>query len=541
MKRLTILDTTLRDGDHAAGFAFSPADKPQLALGLAEAGVDIVEAGFPLASRTDYDACRNVTKILEGGHTKAAMMCRGNKNEIKKTAAVLGSSGVLHITLPVSGSHIASGLNISRLQLLKKAEECVSFASGLVSAVEIGAEDASRADIDFLCEYCETVIEAGATIVNIADTLGVLSVPQVAKLIKLLQKKIPSFSLENTASGSAVLSVHFHNDCGLAAANTLAAVEAGCGQIETTVCGIGERSGNAALEEIAVNLAMHREIYKVQTGLRLERLSALTDSFYRAAGISLGPLKPVIGWNVHAHTSGIHQKGLESSPDNYSSAILRKSGSVPQRIVLSRHSGKSGVRMAAAYCGLGELNDKAAEKILCRVKTTDKRTVGLTEFLVIIGELGLLPKGSPNPVCCSFFSEQSAGGFHRIKTTLSDGRTYHGKGATAESAVMDTVNKISPFQIALERAELNGMNGQYRLYTIIKSNDKKTALERYGASPNRLMFECCLDVINRCRFMCRSKQKTEQVTLSDADDNHTPRSRKRCAVDFALHSGTCGI
>ncbi|MDR1384288.1 MAG: hypothetical protein LBJ67_10685 [Planctomycetaceae bacterium] len=507
MRRITVFDTTLRDGDQAAGFAFSQNEKPPLALALAEAGVDIVEAGFPFSSDADFYACRETAAVLRGSSAKAAMMCRAKSTEIRGTANLLGESGILHLTLPVSDAHLAAAGKLSHLQLLEQAVKAVTFAAGLSFAVEAGAEDATRADLNFLCDYCEAVIAAGATVVNIADTLGILAPPQMKTLIQTLRTRVSGFE-------QAGLSVHCHNDFGLASANTLAAVEAGCNQVEATVGGLGERAGNAALEEIAVNLASHPETYRAATGIRLERLADLTTAFCRSAGISLGPLKPLTGWNVHAHASGIHQRGAAVSEDNYSPESARISGRAPERIVLSRHSGKAGVRLAAEQYGLGEITDDEAERILEQIKQSGKRTVGATEFYHLAAEFLPLPSGVPQPVCCLAYSEYHYDQYSRVMATLSDNRTVVGEGLTAEKAVVDAARKCSgsgcDFDLSLSRMELNGRDGHYRLYAEITISDEPpAAAERSGAIPGRLLFECCLDAINRFRqlksmLLCRN-------------------------------------
>ncbi|MDR1491785.1 MAG: hypothetical protein LBT05_03565 [Planctomycetaceae bacterium] len=501
MRRITVFDTTLRDGDQAAGLAFSRSDKPSLALALADAGVDVVEAGFPFSSDADFYACRETAAILRGSPAKTAMMCRARGAEIRRTANILGESGVLHLTLPVSDAHLVAAGNLTHTQLIEKAVKAVTFAAGMLSSLEVGAEDATRANVDFLCDYCEAVIAAGATVVNIADTLGVLTPPQIKTLIQTLRTRVSGFR-------NAALSVHCHNDFGLATANVLAAVEAGCDQIEATVGGLGERAGNAALEEIAVNLALHPETYRAATGIRLESLADLTATFCRSAGISLGPLKPLTGWNVRAHASGIHQRGAAISKDNYSSEFVRMFGKIPERIVLSRHSGRAGVCLAAEQNGLEALDDDEAERILERIKRSDKRTFGVTEFYTLAGEFRLLPFGVPKPFCCSAYSEYHYDGYSRVMATLSDNRTVVGEGLTAENAVLNAAREFFGLELSLLRMELNGRDGQYRFYAEIAiPGEENAAVERCGALPGRLLFECLLDAINRsqlkkCKNIC---------------------------------------
>jgi 2-isopropylmalate synthase len=497
MRRVIIFDTTLRDGDQAAGFAFDRKTKPVLAVALAKAGVDIIEAGFPLSSQADFKACCDIVSVLKDFPVQAAVICRGKINDIRKTAAVLDETGILHVTLPVSDAHLAAFLNISRTQLIERAVKMVSFASGLVSSVEIGAEDATRSDPDFLCEYCHAVIDAGASVVNIADTTGLFTPPQIISLVTLLRRQVSGFS-----SGQARLSIHCHNDAGLAVANTLAAIEAGCDQIEATVGGLGERSGNAALEEVAANLFVHPEIYNVSTGLHAEYLGGLADYFYCVTGISPGPMKPLTGWNVCAHASGLHQKGLVHSANNYLPETARICNAVPERIVLSRHSGKAGVHLIAEQLGLTQPDNTVTEQLLNHIKESGLRTFGVTEFLKLAFEYDLLPVDFPQPISCNRFSEYRTDEHCRVtgivSTAVDKEQTITGEGLTVESAVLDAVKNMSGLSIQLTKTELIGKEGQFHLYAeMLVDNRTVITAVRFGFHPSRLLFECCLDAVNQ--------------------------------------------
>ncbi|MDR2755304.1 MAG: hypothetical protein LBC20_06320 [Planctomycetaceae bacterium] len=497
MRRMIIFDTTLRDGDQAAGFAFDQKIKPALAVALAEAGVDIIEAGFPLSSQADFNACLNIVTALKDFSAQAAVICRGKMSEIRKTASILDDTGILHVTLPVSDAHLAAFLNISRTQLIEKAIKMVSFASGLVSSVEIGAEDATHSDFNFLCEYCHAVIEAGASVVNIADTTGLFVPSQIISLVTLLRRQVSGFS-----SGQARLSIHCHNDAGLAVANTLAAIEAGCDQIEVTVGGIGERSGNAVLEEVAANLFVHPEIYNVSTRLHAEQLSGLADYFYSVTGISPGPMKPLTGWNVCAHASGLHQKGLVHSSDNYLPEAVRICNAIPKRIVLSRHSGKAGIQLMAEQLGLNKPNNTVTEQLLNHIKESGLRTFGITEFLKLASEYNLLPVDFPQPVFCIGFSEYCTDGYCRVTGTITSSiskeQTVIGEGLTVELAVLDAVKKVSGLSIRLNKTESIGKEGQFHLYAEMLVEDQMMiTVSRFGFHLSRLLFECCLDAVNR--------------------------------------------
>ena len=389
--------------------------------------------------------------------------------------------------------------------MLAMAREAVTFAAGFAETVELGAEDASRADRSFLRDYCAAAVDAGARIVNIADTTGRLSPEETAEIIFFLRREIPAFDK------GAVLSVHCHNDLGLALANTLAAVEAGVGQAEVTVCGIGERAGNAALEELAANLAARPGQYQVETALKGEQFPALLRLCAESAAVS--PLKPVCGWNVRAHSSGIHQQGLTKKPEKYAAPVIEQWGGVPERIVLSRHSGKAGVRLfAQRYCGI-ELPEEKIEQVTALIKNSEGPAAGISEFIGLLARAEALPESYGGPLTCVSFSETSYTEHcqktrYSLRAVIKTGRgeliETGGEAENAAAAVMAAARRIAEGEIRLLRSAQNGGGDRLRLYAEIEYHGQVCALERIGASAAFLLFQCCLDVINAGSVMdCR--------------------------------------
>jgi 2-isopropylmalate synthase len=526
MRRIRIFDTTLRDGDQAAGFAFRPDEKIALARALEEAGADIIETGFPLASVLDREVCRVLARELT---VPTAVMCRGRLEDIAKTAEIFsgGRSGILHISLPVSKTHMNAKFGCGEKQILELAAETVSYAAGLVPVVELGAEDASRADLEFLIDYCGTALAAGAKVLNIADTLGILSPGETGKLIACLMQKIPAFS-----TGS-VLSVHCHNDLGLAAANTLAAVEAGCSQIEVSVSGLGERAGNAALEEVFANLEARRESLGATAGIRGEKIGVLIDFAAACTGVPGSPLKPLSGWNARAHSSGIHQQGLSRRRETYSLPLLEKMRLSPERIVLSRHSGQAGVQLfARRYCGTKLTKDQGA-RAAAMVKGAPWPVTGLSEFIAILAELEVLPSEYPGPLVIRGFSEHlrdedriqnPPAVDQNFRVTVSLG--FYGKEAAAEhchlegegpsesAAVLSALASLPGPALSLGKISVNGFGGRIRLYAEINAGGRHYAVERTGAVSGRLFVECCLDAINAESLRDRRQQGFGKPPLS---------------------------
>jgi 2-isopropylmalate synthase len=518
MRRITVFDTTLRDGDQA--FSFSAHEKIALALALAEAGVDVIETGFPLSGRIDFEVCETAARELRGWEPRnfaargdrplTAVMCRGLPRDIAKSARVFsgGVPGILHISLPVSKIHIEAKLGKTEREIIALAREAVSFAAGLVSRVELGAEDAFRADRDFLLEYCRAALEAGAHTVNIADTLGAASPGEMRDLAEFLCLHIPGFNPGAKGNG-AVLSIHCHNDLGMACANTLAALEAGCGQAEVSVCGIGERAGNAALEEVAANIDLRSQETGLYTNLRHEQFPKLLNMAAVSAGGAFSLMKPLWGWNTRSHGSGIHQQGLSRNTATYSLPGLERWIAAPERITLSRHSGRAGTALfAERYCGL-ELDGETAALVTEKIKNSETVT-GITEFLRLLADMGKLPPRFPGPlICLSFtgtFSGPESGAAQetsRINAVVAvyggaeSGREVSGAGESEAVAVSRALSGLCGFQIAFSRTALNGYGGGLRLYAeIAMPSGRSYALERTGSSTAELLFLCGLDAIN---------------------------------------------
>jgi 2-isopropylmalate synthase len=526
LRRLRILDTTLRDGDQAAGFAFTVKQKISLAHALAEAGIDTIETGFPLSSPSDFEVCRELAREFPG---RTAVMCRGRREDIAETAKVFGGGrpGILHISLPVSKIHIEAKLGKTEGELLRLAGDLAAYAGGFVEEIELGAEDATRAEREFLLDYCGIAARAGVKTVNIADTLGLSSPGEFAGLVSFLKKGVPAFgkTLAESPDGAA-LSVHCHNDFGLAGANTLAAVEAGCDQVELSVSGIGERAGNAALEEVYLNLKARPGLYRAETGIVPEKLKNLVALVSEFSGASFSPMKPVSGWNARSHGSGIHQHGLSRKGETYSSPVLESLGLSPERIVLSRHSGLAGLRLfARRYCGF-EPDTETGEKLLDLVKAAPAPLTGLTEFLSMAADLDALPPDYPRPlVCRSFEGTFSTGAgtdpaYNFRAAVASHGvsgsfREASGAGETEALAALDLSCRLTGRKLRFARIGLSGGGSRIRLYAEILGQDSQpeavegkgeiAAFERIGPSAGLLLFQCCLDAVNGCNSYYSSR------------------------------------
>lgn len=340
--RIAIFDTTLRDGEQAPGFSMGPSDKVRMAHQLERLGVDIIEAGFPIASPADYEGVREVARAVQ--HTAVAGLARAREADVLAAGEALRHAARprIHVFLATSDLHLSAKLRISRETCLEQAAAAVRLARSFCDDVEFSAEDATRSDISFLGAVAEAVVEAGASTVNLPDTVGYAMPDDIARLFSAIHARI---------GDAAVLSAHCHNDLGMAVANSLAAVRAGARQVECTLNGIGERAGNAALEEIAMALEVRRDHLPFATGIATTELFASSRLLSTVVGVPVPPNKAIVGENAFAHEAGIHQDGVIKNPLTYEIMRPESVGAPPSRLVLGRHSGIRGLDASCRRLG----------------------------------------------------------------------------------------------------------------------------------------------------------------------------------------------
>jgi 2-isopropylmalate synthase len=354
MDSVRIFDTTLRDGEQSPGFSMNPAEKIRMARQLAKLGVDVIEAGFPIASRGDLDAVRLVAKEVRD--VPIAALARARKDDVAAAIEALEPAAAprLHIFLATSDLHLRVKLNMSREQALEAIASMIRFGRQHVGEVEFSAEDAGRTDIQFLCQVCRAAVDAGATILNLPDTVGYAVPEEYAAMFRQVREYL------GDPQGVA-LSAHCHDDLGMAVANSLAAVRAGVRQIECTINGIGERAGNAALEEVVVALAVRKESFGVATGIRLEELFPTSRMLSEITGAAVAPNKAVVGANAFAHEAGIHQDGIIKNPLTYEIISPQTVGVPARSLVLGKHSGRNALRLSLRDLGYEPSDVELAE------------------------------------------------------------------------------------------------------------------------------------------------------------------------------------
>ncbi len=379
-RMIRIFDTTLRDGEQSPGASMNLEEKVVIAKQLARLGVDIIEAGFAFSSPGDFEAVRQIAQQVEG--PTICSLARARPEDIDRAwEALKGAPKVrIHTFLSTSDIHLKHQFRMTRKEALKRAVEMVQRARGYVQDVEFSPMDASRSDVTYLCEVLEAVIAAGAGTVNIPDTVGYATPQEFGRLIGTIRKKVGN-------SRKAVISVHCHNDLGLAVANSLAAIAAGAGQVECTVNGIGERAGNASMEEIVMGLRTRKDFYKADTKIRTEEISKASRLVSKITGMVVQPNKAIVGANAFAHTSGIHQDGLLKEKSTYEIMRPESIGLGQMQLVMGKLSGRHAFRQRLEELGY-TLTDEEINQAFERFKrlADQKKEIFEEDLEAIISE-----------------------------------------------------------------------------------------------------------------------------------------------------------
>lgn len=330
---ITIFDTTLRDGEQSPGYSMNKQEKLRLALQLERLGVDVIEAGFPIASDGDYETVKEISKAVK--NSTVAALSRTRKVDLEKAISSVESAQKprIHTFIATSDIHLKYKLQQTREQVIESAVNAVRYAKTYYDDIEFSAEDASRSDPEFLIEIFTAVIDAGATTINVPDTVGYALPWEFGELIKTLNERIPNID-------KAVISAHCHNDLGLAVANSLMAVQNGARQIECTINGIGERAGNASLEEVVMAVQTRQNSMNYTTSVNSMEIFPTSQMLAEVTGKGVQPNKAIVGENAFAHEAGIHQHGVLKNPLTYEIMTPESVGITGNKIVIGKHSGR---------------------------------------------------------------------------------------------------------------------------------------------------------------------------------------------------------
>ncbi len=350
-ERIRIFDTTLRDGEQSPGCSMNLNEKLALARQLEKLGVDVIEAGFPVASEGDFESVRSVAEAVS--EVSICGLARTGKLDIERAAQALESAAKprIHTFIATSDIHLEHKLRMTREQVIEQVERAVSQARGYCDDVEFSAEDATRSDRDYLVQVFSVALEAGASTLNVPDTVGYTTPEEYAALIRYLREQIPG-------SEHAVFSVHCHNDLGLAVSNSLAAIMAGARQVECTVNGIGERAGNTSMEEVVMTMKTRPDVFHdLHTGVETREIYPASRLLSSITGVQVQPNKAVVGDNAFAHEAGIHQDGVLKATITYEIMTPESIGRASNELVLGKHSGRHAFRNRLLELGLDVLDD----------------------------------------------------------------------------------------------------------------------------------------------------------------------------------------
>jgi len=377
--RVLVFDTTLRDGEQSPGVRLSMAEKLEIGRQLAAAGVDIIEAGFPISSPGDFEAVHTLSKELRGVQICGLTRARPKDIEVAAEALKPAENPRIHTGLGVSENHLRHKLRMTKDQALEVGISAVKTARQFTDNIEYFMEDSGRAELDYVYQVVEAVIAAGATTINVPDTTGYTYPNEYYRLIKGIIENVPN-------SDKAVFSCHCHNDLGMATANTLAGVVGGARQVEATVNGIGERAGNTALEEVVMALRIRRDLFQVETHIDTTQLLPLSRLVSRLTGMVVQRNKAVVGANAYAHSSGIHQDGVLKERSTYEIIDPHLVGAEKSEIVLTARSGRHGLKHRLAELGFSFTDERfeAIYEDFLRMADT-KREVGEEDLRELVG------------------------------------------------------------------------------------------------------------------------------------------------------------
>ena len=370
MKRIRIFDTTLRDGEQSPGCSMNLTEKNEMARQLEKLGVDVIEAGFAIASPMDHKSVQTIAAAVSNCTVASLARCTKGDIDAAWDAVKEAKHPRIHVFLATSDIHMEYKLKMTREQVLERISSMVAYAKSFCDDIEFSAEDASRSDRAFLAQCYTNAVAAGATTLNVPDTVGYSTPQEMAELIAYLREHVEG--IEKTD-----ISVHCHDDLGMAVANTLACIKAGATQVECTVNGIGERAGNASLEEIVMALHTRRDFYEAETGINTRQIYNSSKLLSNITGVPIPPSKAIVGANAFAHESGIHQHGVISNAQTYEIMKSTDVGIPQNTMVLGKHSGKHALREKLASMGY-ELDDQEMENVFARFKDLADKKKNIT-------------------------------------------------------------------------------------------------------------------------------------------------------------------
>lgn len=456
MRKLFFFDTTLRDGEQAPGFSMKIEEKIRLALQLEKLGVDVIEAGFPASSPGDFEAVQKVSGIIT--NSTVCGLCRAVKKDIETGHEALKKAKRprIHVFLATSDIHLKYKLKKSREEVLALATEMVKYARNFCDDIEFSAEDAQRSDPQFIYKVAESVIKAGATTINLPDTVGYRMPEEIFEFFSGVMNNVPNID-------KAIVSAHNHDDLGLGVANTLAAIRAGANQVEGTINGIGERAGNAALEEVCMALNVRKDFYgEIECGINTTEIYRTSKMITNITGIEVQPNKAIVGKNAFAHESGIHQDGILKERTTYEIMTAESVGVLKNTLVLGKHSGRNAFRTRLVELGYN-IDEESLEIAFSAFKAlADKKKDVFDEDLELI-VLGKLENKKPFYTLDYVSFSSGTGAIStaaiRLKNDKGEILTDSAIGDGPVDASFKAIERIAGIEGSLKSYKINAVTG----------------------------------------------------------------------------------
>lgn len=510
MRKIDIFDTTLRDGEQSAGVNLNTLEKIEIAKQLERLGVDIIEAGFPAASKGDLESVKTIAKVVK--NSSITGLARAYEKDIDAVWEALKDSEEprIHVFLATSPIHMTYKLKMTPDQVIETSVEAVKYAKKKFPKVQWSAEDACRSDITFLQKIVSEVIDAGADVINLPDTVGYFNPEQYGNLFKYMKENVSNVD-------KVKLSAHCHNDLGMATANTLAAIENGADQIEGTINGIGERAGNTAIEEVAVALHIRNDFYQANTRLKLNEIKRSSNLVSKLSGMIVPGNKAVVGENAFAHESGIHQDGMLKEKTTYEIITPELIGVSSTNLVLGKHSGRHAFKNKAKELGFDLDDDKLKEVFATFKDLADKKKEVTDEDLFAI----LTDKQTEaEDVKYQLKSIQVQYGTENIPTATIAAIRPNGThvevaatGSGSVEAIYNTIEKVLEKPVTLLDYKLSSVGGGRDaladVFVKINYNDRESSGRGTAQDVLEASAKAYLNAVNRVLFYehCSSKQK----------------------------------
>lgn len=513
MRKIYVFDTTLRDGEQSPGVNLNTKEKVEIALQLERLGVDRMEAGFPAASPGDLAAVNAVARAVKNATVIGLSRSREQDIDAVREALIGAQDPCIHVFLATSPIHRKHKLRMEKEQVLETAERAIRYAKQYFDKVEFSAEDAGRTELDFLCQVVEMAIKAGATVVNIPDTVGYMNPQEFGNIFKVLKENVPNIE-------KIQLSAHCHNDLGMATANSLAAILNGADQVEGTINGIGERAGNTAIEEIAMALATRPDFFGAQTTLNLKEIAKTSRLVSKLTGMVVPGNKAIVGANAFAHESGIHQDGMLKEKTTYEIISPDTIGLKESKLVLGKHSGRHAFREKLIDLGY-ELEDEAVNAAFAKFKdlADRKKTVSDEDILALLEEklIDTPEVFKLEMIQVSYGNQSTPSASVRIRKAEGEVIDEAAIGNGSVDAIYNAIDKVTQEVVELEdysiKSVSQGKDAQGEVHVVLKQDEVSAQGRGLSTDILEASARAYIDALNRLIEKRKTPGRRDKMSL----------------------------